>query len=73
MSLLLIPKLDETLRGATLAIQSRTRTCREVYERCRAVVAERESAIKAWVSFGVDEVEEVVDERDRELQQGIWR
>jgi aspartyl-tRNA(Asn)/glutamyl-tRNA(Gln) amidotransferase subunit A len=36
-------------------------------------VAEREPTIKAWVSFGGDAVEQVVDERDRELRQGIWR
>ena len=73
MSLTLRPELDETLRGQSLAIQSRTRTCREVFERCRAIVDEQDSVLQAWVNFGGDAVEQTVDERDAELRQGIWR
>ena len=73
MPMSLVPRFDETLRGHSLAIQARQATCRDVFERCKAVVADRESSVKAWVSFGGDDVARVVDERDAELQQGIWR
>ena len=73
MSLTLRPSLDATLRGQSLAIQTRTRSCREVFERCRAAVAEKDPVIQAWINFGGDEVEQAVDERDAELRQGIWR
>ncbi len=73
MPLSLVPEFDSTLRGQSLSIQSRRATCREVFERCRAAVAEREPSTKAWVSFGGDAVEQTVDERDAELQSGVWR
>ncbi len=73
MSLTLRPKLDETLRGQSLAIQYRTTTCREVFERCRKLVVEQDSAIRAWISFGGDDVEQAIADRDAELKHGIWR
>jgi aspartyl-tRNA(Asn)/glutamyl-tRNA(Gln) amidotransferase subunit A len=73
MPLTLIPEFESTLRGQSLAIQSRRTTCREVFERCRAAVAERESSVHAWVQFGGNAVEQAVAERDDELQHGEWR
>ena len=54
MPLSLIPSRDETLYGLSLAIRAGQRTCREVFERCRLAVAEREPSIKAWITFGGD-------------------
>ncbi|TXT39664.1 MAG: hypothetical protein FD138_13 [Planctomycetota bacterium] len=73
MPLSLIPSFESTLRGQSLVIQSRQRTCRDVFEHCRTVVSESESRIRAWVNFGGDDVDRVVDERDAELKNGLWR
>lgn len=73
MPLSLVPEFESTLRGRSLAIQSLRTTCREVFEHCRAAVAERESNVQAWVQFGGDAVEQAVAERDAELQRGEWR
>lgn len=73
MSLSLRPKFENTLRGQSLAIQSRQMTCRDLLERCRSVTEEQEPTVKAWVNFGGDSVEQLVAERDAELRRGIWR
>lgn len=73
MPLSLVPSRDETLLGQSLAIRAGQRTCREVFERCRSAVAEYEPSIKAWISFGGDDVEQAVADRDAELKRGIWR
>lgn len=73
MPLSLLQKLENTLRGQSLAIQNRQTTCREVFARCRSVTAELDPTIKAWVNFGGDSVEQVVAERDAELRRGVWR
>lgn len=73
MSLSLVLSRDQTLRGQSLAIQFRQLNCRDVFERCRAVVTDRESSIKAWVGIGGETVEQAVADRDAELRQGIWR
>lgn len=73
MPLSLVPEFETTLRGQSLAVQSRRTTCRETFESCRSAVAERESSIKAWINFGGDAVEQAVEERDAELNRGIWR
>lgn len=73
MPLSLVPSLESTLRGQSLAIQSRQRTCRDLFERCRAAVSESESSLRAWVHFAGDAAEKTVAERDAELQQGNWR
>lgn len=73
MSLSLFPSRDETLLGQSLAIRAGQRTCREVFEHCRLAVSEREPSVKAWISFGGDDVEQTVADRDAELKRGIWR
>ncbi len=73
MTLSLTPDFETTLFGQSQAIQSRRTTCRELFERCRATVLERESSVQAWVRFGGDEVEQVVKDRDLELKNGQWR
>lgn len=73
MPLSLVPEFETTLRGQSLAIQSRQMTCREMFERCRSAVAQHESSIKAWINFGGDAVEQAVQERDAELKSGLWR
>ncbi len=73
MPLSLIPEFESTLRGQSLAIQSRRSTCREVFERCRTAVAEHESNVQAWIRFGGDDVEQSVRDRDAEFQRGEWR
>ncbi len=73
MTLSLIPEFESTLFGQSQAIQNRRATCREVFERCRSVVMERESSVQAWVRFSSDEVEQAVADRDLELKKGQWR
>jgi aspartyl-tRNA(Asn)/glutamyl-tRNA(Gln) amidotransferase subunit A len=73
MSLTIHPPLDATLRGQSLEIQAGRLSCRELFDRCRSAVAERDSDLRAWVSFGGDGVEQTVAERDAELRRGFWR
>ncbi|MBC7822037.1 MAG: amidase [Planctomycetaceae bacterium] len=73
MTLSLTPEFETTLFAQSQAIQNRRTTCREVFERCRATVVERESSVQAWIRFGGDEVEQAVRDRDRELKNGQWR
>jgi aspartyl-tRNA(Asn)/glutamyl-tRNA(Gln) amidotransferase subunit A len=73
MPMSLVPDFESTLRGQSLAIQGRRTTCREVFDRCRSAVAEHEPNVKAWVSFGGDDVEQTIANRDAELQRGTWR
>ena len=73
MPLSLIPSREETLLGQSLAIRAGQRTCREVFERCRLAVSEREPSVNAWINFGGDVVEQAVADRDAELNRGIWR
>jgi aspartyl-tRNA(Asn)/glutamyl-tRNA(Gln) amidotransferase subunit A len=67
------PTSDETISGASRAIQSRERSCREALEACLARIDEDEARCRAWVS--VDRVGALrrAAELDAELAAGHWR
>ena len=73
MNLNLHPPVAETLSGVSSAIRERRLSCRELFERCRAAIQAVDDDVRAWVSFGGKAVEKVVDERDSELERGVWR
>ncbi len=73
MPLSLHPSFDETLFGVSVALRDRRLTCRELWNRCCSQHKECEPHVKAWVRFGGDDVDGVVDELDAELSREHWR
>ena len=73
MPVSLKPEWGETINGLSAAIRERRVSCRDVWERCLAAFDRDEPNVRAWVTFGGESVDQVVAERNAELQQGIWR
>ncbi len=65
----LFPDLNETLVGASLAIRSRQRSCKEIVEQCLAQIDAQEASVKAWVTVDRAGALSEATQRDRELKK----